>query len=120
MSKTVIYLVRHGQSLGNEQRIYLGHTDLDLSALGYKQAESTAKRLASVKIDSIYSSDLLRAHNTALPHAEMRGLKVIDSCELREIYLGDWEGTPIDVLVNEHYEQFVLGWKNNFGLFSAV
>ena len=77
--KTLIYLVRHGESLGNAKRIYLGHTNLDLSDLGYIQANVTAQYLKGVKIDAIYSSDLLRAHNTALPHAQLRNLKVIDS-----------------------------------------
>ena len=35
---THIFLVRHGQSIGNEKREFLGHTNKDLSALGYEQA----------------------------------------------------------------------------------
>lgn len=115
---TEFILERHGESLGNAKRIYLGHTDLDLSELGYRQAEIAAKHLADVKIDAVYSSDLKRAHNTVLPHAKMRGLEVIDSRNLREIDIGDWEGFPIDKLINEHYEEFVVGWKEHFGSFA--
>ena len=79
MSECKFYLVRHGQSLGNLNRIYLGHTDVDLSELGYKQAEITAEHLRGVHFDSIYSSDLKRAHNTALPHARIRNIPVWDS-----------------------------------------
>lgn len=35
--KTTLYLIRHGQSLGNVQRRFLGHTDWDLTELGYRR-----------------------------------------------------------------------------------
>lgn len=117
--KTLIYLVRHGESLGNAKRIYLGHTNLDLSELGYEQANITAEYLKDVKIDAVYSSDLLRAHNTAVPHAALRNLTVNDSTKLREIFLGDWEGAEVDMLIKDHYDDFVIGWKENFGTFTV-
>ena len=116
---TKLYFVRHGQSIGNLREIYLGHTDLDLSELGHKQAAATAEHLKNVKFDAIYSSDLLRAHNTALPHAKMRGIEIIDSKNLREIFLGDWENMPVKKLVDEHYDDFVVGWKENYGTFTV-
>ncbi len=118
MKNTVFYLVRHGESLGNAKRLYLGHTDLDLSELGYNQAKITAEHLRSVPFDAIYSSDLKRAHNTAVPHAELRGLPIVDSVELRELNIGDWEALPIDTLVAEHHEQFVDKWLGEFGPFA--
>jgi len=119
MDECKIFLVRHGQSIGNLNRVYLGHTDYDLSELGYQQAEITADYLKNEHIDAIYSSDLLRAHNTAVPHARIRGLEVIDSENLREIYLGDWENRPIDELIEQDYDNFVLGWRENFGTFTV-
>ena len=118
MEKTVIYLVRHGESLGNAKRIYLGHTDFDLSELGHAQANATAEHLKNVKIDAVYSSDLKRAHNTAVPHAALRGLEVIDSENLRELNIGDWEGKLVDDLIRDHYDDFVIGWQQNFGTFT--
>ena len=50
-----LIFVRHGQSLGNKVRSFLGHTNLDLSELGYAQAELTGKYLKERKIDAIYS-----------------------------------------------------------------
>lgn len=119
MKECKIFLVRHGQSLGNLNRVYLGHTDYDLSDLGREQAEITAEHLKNEPIDAIYSSDLLRAHNTAVPHARLRGLEVIDSKNLREIFLGDWENQPIDELIEKQYDAFVLGWKQSFGTFTV-
>lgn len=111
--KTTIYVIRHGQSIGNAKRIYLGRTDWDLTEEGYKQAEETAEILKDMKIDVVYSSSLVRAHNTALPHARLRGLSVNDDDNLREIYLGKWECRPVPELKQDEY--FVKGWCENFG-----
>ncbi len=115
--ETKIYLVRHGQSIGNAKGLYQGHTNLGLSEVGKMQANLTAERLKDIYIDVIYSSDLMRAHDTALPHAALRGLDVTDSKELREMYIGDWEGMLISDLKRDHYQEFVVDWHENFGTF---
>ena len=55
---TRIIIERHGQSIGNAERIYLGITDLGLTDEGVEQAKITAEALKDEKIDVIYSSDL--------------------------------------------------------------
>jgi broad specificity phosphatase PhoE len=117
--KTKIILIRHGESLGNKDRIILGHTDLDLSEHGYLQANTTAEYLKNQKIDAIYSSDLKRAYNTALPHAKIRNLEVICDKNLREIYVGDWEGLPVsEILEKWGREVFEDQWHGHFGTFT--
>lgn len=114
---TKVILIRHGESMGNASGVLQGHIDYDLSPLGYRQAEATAKALQNVKIDCIYSSDLLRAYNTALPHSEMRGIDIVTSKELREIKLGLWEGkTPFQIR-KEYGDMYDTEWIGNFGLF---
>ena len=115
--KTVIYLVRHGESIGNMHRVILGHTDVGLSDLGKEQAVVTARELAGVKFDAIYSSDLSRAMNTALPHAELRGMNVIPDEGLREIYLGEWENLYVDDVIRDYGELFTVSWRFHFGEF---
>ena len=39
---TNIYVIRHGQSQGNLNDWFVGHSDIDLTGLGYEQAELTA------------------------------------------------------------------------------
>ena len=114
--ETKIIIVRHGQSLGNAVRRFLGTTDLDLSPLGYRQAYRTAEFLSSVKVDAIYSSDLKRAFNTAVPHAKIRGLEVIPSTQLREMYAGLWEGLLVDDIIKDYHNKFLLEWRDKFGL----
>lgn len=116
---TKIILIRHGQSIGNEKRIFLGHTDLDLTELGYKQAFATAEHLKNEKIDKIYSSDLIRALNTAIPHANLRNMSVQTSKNLRELYVGDWEGLYVQEIIEKWgREVFEKDWHGNFGLFT--
>ena len=91
-----VYFVRHGQSLGNAKHVLLGHTDLDLSPLGYEQARATALEMRDFPIDVIYASDLRRAYNTAVPHAEMRGISAIPDAGFRECRIGEWENRSAD------------------------
>lgn len=90
--KTTIYLIRHGESVGNQQRRFLGHTDLALTELGHRQAENTARFFDGIHLDKIFSSDLLRAYQTAEHTAERKGLLIERDRELREIFAGKWEG----------------------------
>ena len=114
---TKLILIRHGESLGNAERRLLGHTDLDLSPLGYRQASAAAEALSEEKIDAIYSSDLKRAYNTAMPHATRRGLSVQPSKELREIRLGDWEGKKVAEVIVEYGDMYDKDWLLGYGTF---
>lgn len=113
MSCRIIF-VRHGQSLGNLHGTFLGVTDLDLSPLGYIQAECTAKYLKDETIDAVYSSDLLRAYHTSLPVAGPRGIDVIKSTGLREINAGSWENQRFDYLENHFPKTYGL-WLTDIG-----
>lgn len=114
MSKTTLYLIRHGESEGNARRAFLGHTDLDITELGHNQAEQTAKYLNGIHADKIYSSDLIRAYNTALHTARKRNMGIIKNSNLREINAGDWENVTFDELMERYHESFVL-WRTNVG-----
>lgn len=89
--KTTIYLVRHGQSVGNLRDQFIGHTDVELTDLGRQQAEMTAWYLKGIPADHIYSSDLTRAYETACTTAKVKNMPVIKSTGLREINGGQWE-----------------------------
>ena len=95
-SPTHLYLVRHGQSAGNAEGRFGGHGPTPLSDLGKKQAERTGKILAKEGIDAIYSSDLLRAVQTAEPLAAMLKLPINTSPAFRERNVGVLEGLTFD------------------------
>ncbi len=114
--KTIFYLVRHGQSMGNLENRMLGHSDEDLSELGYRQAAITFEYMKERHVDAVYSSPLLRAMHTAAPHAAYRGLEVHPLDELKEIYLGEWEGMNVADVIHRWPYTFWELWRANFGV----
>lgn len=71
-----IFLVRHGQTVHNRDRILQGpRLDGPLSELGQRQADSVADALADVRFAALYSSPMARARQTAqaLVHRHARG-----------------------------------------------
>jgi 2,3-bisphosphoglycerate-dependent phosphoglycerate mutase len=89
-----VWLVRHGQTDWNKEGRYQGQRDIPLNAAGMAQAAQTAELLARLQVpfDGIFSSDLLRARQTAGMIGERLGLPVFLDPRLREISLGSWEG----------------------------
>lgn len=112
--KTTLLIVRHGESLGNRDERFLGHTDLGLSELGKRQAAALGAALCGRRIDAVYSSDLCRAADTVAPAAADRGLPILLRRDLREIYAGDWEGRRFDDLITEWPEERAV-WKTDIG-----
>ena len=93
---TQLYLIRHGQSAGNAEGRFGGHGPTPLSELGQQQAEKTAKVLAKEGINAIYSSDLVRAVQTAEPLAKLLNLPIHTSAAFRERNVGVLEGLTFD------------------------
>ena len=90
---TRIILTRHGQTLWNIEGRVQGSLDSPLTEKGILQARSLACRLKNQRIDHIYSSDSLRAINTAEEIRRELGLgKISTNPALREFAFGEWEG----------------------------
>jgi len=106
MPFTKLFLVRHGQSNGNAEGRFGGHSPTPLSSLGVQQAELTAKALAKEKIHAIYSSDLHRAVQTAEPLAKILDLPIITSPAFRERKVGVLEGKTFDESKAEHPKDY--------------
>lgn len=106
MSSTHVILIRHGQSQGNAEGRFGGHTDTPLSSLGRKQAEATAKTLSAEKFSAIYSSDLPRAVETASPLARLTNAPLIITEALRERSVGVMEGLTFPEAAAQHPEQY--------------
>ena len=112
---TKLILVRHGESIANHNHYFAGQTDVDLYDTGFGQANCTAKFVAdNYKIDKIYSSDLLRAFNTAKPLGELLSLPIETNVNLREIFAGDWEAKDFDYLQNNYKAEYET-WMNDIG-----
>ena len=90
-----IYIVRHGETMWNAEGRIQGHTDIELTERGKEQARSTARRLADVRFDVAYSSDMSRTRETALIILGEREIPLHSVPDLREYNKGVFEGlTP--------------------------
>lgn len=69
-----------------------GHGDPELDPVGVEQAEKVCVRLARASIDAIYVTTLRRTSETAAPLAKALGLEPMVEPDLREVFLGEWEG----------------------------
>ena len=114
MSSTHVVIIRHGQSQGNAEGRFGGHTDTPLSPRGRRQAQATAKALAAEKFDAIYSSDLPRAIETASPLAKLTGVKLETTEALRERSVGVMEGLTFEEAAEEHPEQYQALLRRDF------
>ncbi|HEX8174721.1 MAG TPA: histidine phosphatase family protein [Pyrinomonadaceae bacterium] len=114
MDSTRIFLVRHGQSQGNAEGRFGGHTATPLSARGRRQAEAAARALASEKITAIYSSDLQRATQTAEPLSRLTGLEVRRTTAFRERGVGVIEGLTFEEAAEQHPEHYAALIRRDF------
>ena len=111
---THVIIIRHGQSQGNAEGRFGGHTDTPLSPRGRKQAEATARALASEKFSAIYSSDLPRAMATASPLARLTGVPLETTDALRERSVGVLEGLTFEESAEQHPEQYQALLRRDF------
>jgi len=87
-----ILLVRHGETDWNREGRFQGWADPPLNEVGRRQARALAARLQDTSFDAAYSSDLQRAHETALIVAAAHEVPVVTDPGLREIDVGSWSG----------------------------
>jgi 2,3-bisphosphoglycerate-dependent phosphoglycerate mutase len=111
---THVVIIRHGQSRGNAEGRFGGHTDTPLSARGLRQAEATAKALATEKFSAIYSSDLPRAFQTASVLARVVKVQLETTDALRERSVGVMEGLTFEEAAEKHPEQYQALLRRDF------
>jgi probable phosphoglycerate mutase len=93
----LIYLIRHGETAGNAERI-VQVAQMPLSPRGVEQARRVARRLAGAGIVRILSSDLARAAVTAEHLGRSTGAPLEFDPLLQERSFGDVRGTPYSQL----------------------
>ena len=93
---TELLLVRHGASAdsleGETFELVEGQGDPPLSEVGRHQAEQVGLRLAQEPFDAIYVTTLRRTPQTAAPLVARTGMTPVVDADLREVFLGEWEG----------------------------
>jgi len=89
--KTRIYIIRHGESIGNVNGNFNGSNDLPLNEKGIAQAKALHSVIKKINYDVVYSSALKRALQTAKYSLKNNSIKINIVKELNEINGGDWE-----------------------------
>jgi broad specificity phosphatase PhoE len=97
--RTVVYLVRHGQTPLNESGVLRGLLDPPLDEAGHQQAQRLAAVLGSQMPRAVVASPLLRATQTAQPVADRAGLDVATDERLLDRDYGQWTGTGREKVV---------------------
>lgn len=95
---------RHGRTNWNATARFQGQSDIDLDEVGIAQAAAAAEIIAKLKPNLIMSSDLRRAQDTAKPLAAIVGQDVLLDADLRETFVGVWEGMVRADIEKEHTE----------------
>lgn len=103
-----VYLVRHGRTLWNQQKKYLGHTDIPLLAEAVEELASLRESLREVTFDQIYVSDLVRCIETLRLIAPELVSRSVQDARLREYHFGEYEGKTYEMLQHDtRYRQWI-------------
>ena len=109
---TILYLVRHGETVDNARQLMQGQTQGELNGNGVLQAKALSEQWRNRVIDAVISSDLKRAVDTAAVIAAPHGLEVVTTSLLRERDWGDFTGRYIPDLKNEPWPENVESLEN--------
>lgn len=111
-----LYFVRHGETDWNVKKKIQGKTDIPLNENGRRQARELAgvlsekKQAGAFSVARVYMSPQLRAAETAQISAGALGVECVVLDELREMDLGEWEGSNWD-RIRETYGETYHYWN---------
>ena len=88
-----LYVIRHGESETNRTGCYTGWMQIPLTEKGFEDADNIRPFLENIEFDKVYTSDLIRAKQTA--ETALPGCTYEETPLLREINLGSLSGQNI-------------------------
>jgi broad specificity phosphatase PhoE len=104
-----LYLIRHGQTDWNKEKIFRGRADVPLNEHGRDEAGALSRHLEDVHFDACYSSPLGRARETAEIVARPHSLDVRIDDGLVDVDYGEWQGSS-EAKVREQYAETYQRW----------
>lgn len=105
----ILYLVRHGQTEYNANKIVQGHCDSPLTDLGIQQVKDTAAKLKDIEFSICYHSPLGRTIRTSDLILEHHDITKVAKDDLKEINLGTLEGKSF--FDGKYATEFELFWR---------
>ncbi|MGA3599315.1 histidine phosphatase family protein [Lysinibacillus agricola] len=122
---TTFYLVRHGETMWNKEHRLQGWLDSPLSENGISNAKKLQEHLGGIEFAAAFSSSSGRAKETLQILVGDRQLPIYHADDLREIFLGDWQGKTVEDIIKTQrldYElytdypaQFIATHTESFG-----
>jgi probable phosphoglycerate mutase len=94
VQEIVFWLIRHAESTWNAAGRWQGQRNPPLSERGRRQAAGLARALAGEGVETLITSDLARAFETAAIVGRVLGMQPRPEPALRELDAGDWSGLP--------------------------
>ena len=122
MGKTsTLVLIRHGESVWNQENRFTGWQDVDLSAKGQSEATRGGKALheQGFQFDLAYTSTLKRAIKTlnlVLEELDLHSVPVIKSWRLNERHYGSLTGLNKAETAAKHGEEQVKIWRRSYDI----
>jgi alpha-ribazole phosphatase len=113
MNTTKLYLIRHGETEQNKSGVLMGSTDTPLNDQGRLQAVTLRERINALEVDSIFSSPLSRAVETATLVFGDQSPIITDS-SLREFHFGEWEGMHFSAIAKQYpevWQMWLTDWE---------
>ena len=105
-----LILIRHGETDYSSQNRYCGFSNPPLNNKGIWQSKKLAAKLKEVRIDKVYSSDLVRAYDTAKIIFENNSIE--KAADLREMNFGLFEGLKYEQIVGK-YPKLYRDWVDD-------
>lgn len=105
-----LLLIRHGETEYNFNKRYCGFSDPPLNTSGISQVKSLAKKMRGYEVSPVYSSDLLRAKQTA--EILFPGHQIKITPDFREYNFGIFEGLTYSEIM-ENYPTLYRNWISN-------
>lgn len=107
-----IYIIRHGETDWNKNHRFQGRTDIKLNDLGREQAARLRPVLQQLQVESVYSSPLIRALETAEIATQDIRVTIQKDDRLQETNIGDAEGLTMDELLLKFGDDALLKWRS--------
>jgi alpha-ribazole phosphatase len=114
--RTLIYLLRHGEVAPARPRRFIGHLDVPLSEHGELQCAAQARRLATVGLAAVFTSDLTRARRSGEIVGAPGRLCPTAMPALREMAMGRWDGLTSEEIQAREPAAFAA-WMASVGEF---
>ena len=116
-----LVLLRHGESQSNQDNLFTGWSDVDLTEKGAKEAKNSGILLKkhNYQFDKIFTSVLKRAVKTmdlCLNEMEQNHIPIVYDWRLNEQHYGDLEGLNKSETVKLHGEEKVFNWRRSFNV----